>query len=192
MKTFGCVGTTIRLLGGGYMDLVYPQPGDIRLSDIAAALSKICRFGGQCAAFYSVAEHSWHCAKQAQRDGLPEDVQRAALLHDAAEAYIGDMVKPLKNLLPRFRDIEAKIEAAIAERFGVDFTAHKEAVRKIDREMLIAERKHLFSKDNKIWTGEYAVRQISVNFYEDQPFAAELRFGRLARQLQLLGEGDDL
>lgn len=99
---FGCVKNTIRVRSGLYFDLLDPQPDQFTLSDIAGALSKICRFGGQIDYFYSVAEHSVHCFDQADRDGASPAVCRLALFHDAAEAFIGDVVKPLKVMLPEY------------------------------------------------------------------------------------------
>lgn len=91
-----------------------PRPEEVHLEDIAAALSRLCRFGGHCRAFYSIAQHSvlvsLACA--------PEDAL-AGLLHDAAEAYVGDMIRPLKRHpnLRAYCNIEEEIRAAIWWRF---------------------------------------------------------------------------
>lgn len=156
--TFGCVKNTIRLLSGGYLDLLDPKPDQFTLEDIAGGLSKICRFGGQVERFYSVAEHSVRCSKQAADDGAPLDTQIAALMHDAAEAFIGDVVKPLKIMLSDYAAIEDRMEAAIAEKFLIDFERERYQVRAIDREMLINERRALFSADKVEWAGEKQVR----------------------------------
>mgnify|MGYP000629654760 FL=1 len=58
MGAFGCVNNTIRLVSGHYLDLANPMPDQFEIDDIAGGLSRICRFGGQCPQFYSVAEHS--------------------------------------------------------------------------------------------------------------------------------------
>ena len=181
MNTFGCVANTIKLRSGKYLDLVDPKPDQFDFADIAGALSKICRFGGQCEYFYSVAEHSYHCARQAQRDGLPLDTQIAVLMHDAAEAFIGDVVKPLKIMLPEYAEIEKRMEAAIAEKFLIDFDRESHSVRKIDHEMLIAERRTMFGSDNTIWAGENEVRRLYVEFYKWGPQEAETAFCRMAR-----------
>lgn len=94
--------------------LTNPRPQDVRSLDIAHALSRIDRFGGHTSRRYSVAEHSVLVSKLVQ----PEH-RLAALLHDAAEAYVGDMVAPLKAMLPEFSVIERRIHQVICERFGV-------------------------------------------------------------------------
>jgi hypothetical protein len=72
------------------------------------------------------------------------------------------MVKPLKMLLPEYQRIEERVEAAIGSRFGVDFQEHADVVRKIDCEMLIAERRQLFNADDVIWYGQENVRQLNL------------------------------
>lgn len=168
MKNFGCVNNTIRLRSGLYFDLVNPKQNQFCLSDIAGALSKICRFGGQIDRFYSVAEHCVHCAN------LAIGFERHALMHDAAEAFTGDMVKPLKIIMPQFVEIEKRIESLIQEKYRVDFSHDR--VKQIDHAMLIAERKILFSRDNVKWTGEDEVEKLSVEIECWMPEEAERRF----------------
>jgi hypothetical protein len=185
---FGCVGSTIRLESGIYLDLQQPRPEQIRLDDIAGSLSRICRFGGHVGQFYSVAEHCWHCADQARWDGLGLDVQRWALMHDAAEAYIGDVVKPLKELIkPLYGPIEARIEAVIAARFGLALSVEAvSAVKEIDNAMLIAERRALFTRDDTLWVGEETVRHLPRVFWLHSSSKAEVAFLRRAEDLGLV------
>lgn len=89
-----------------------PRPEDIDIADIAHALSLTCRFGGHCRNFYSVAEHSVLLASYV----TPANALWA-LLHDAAEAYLCDVPRPVKPFLPGFREMEAGIMAAIVQRF---------------------------------------------------------------------------
>lgn len=182
---FGCVKNTIRLRSGCYFDFVDPQPDQFTLRDIAGALSKICRFGGQIERFYSVAEHSVMCAEQAEADGFPLDTQIAALMHDAAEAFVGDVVKPLKIMLAEYPAIEDRVESVIAEKFTIDFRGEREVVREIDRAMLIAERRQLFSRDDVEWFGENEVRKLSVDFQCWNPRDAEHWFLKTAGMLGL-------
>lgn len=180
-EAFGCVNNTIRLRSGLYFDLANPKPDQFTFQDIAGALSKICRFGGQCEWFYSVAEHCFHCSQVAKADGASIEIQRACLLHDAAEAFCGDVVKPLKVMLGDYGAIEKRIEAVIAEKYGVRFDAPE--VREIDWAMLIAERRYLFSSDGVVWTGENQVRVINREFKKWDHIDAEAMFAVRAMQL---------
>jgi uncharacterized protein len=160
---FGCVGSTIRLSSGRYLDLLDPQPEAFTFHDVASALAKICRFGGQIDHFYSVAEHAFHCYGVAELDRLPKQTQWDVLMHDAAEAFLGDMVKPLKMILPAYCEIEKRMEAALSVKFGVNFD--NPAIKPIDHALLIAERNQLFSgPDAQRWAGEEQVRRVDVIF----------------------------
>lgn len=184
---FGCVGNTIRLRSGLYLDLSDPRENQFTLEDVAGALSKICRFGGQIECFYSVAEHSYWCGYQAECDGLSRDEVCAVLLHDAAEAFVGDVVKPLKIMLGEFGRIERRVEGVIERKFGVDFGRHKNVIRKIDQEMLIAERRAMFSVDDVQWPGEDDVRRLTHQFGKWLPPCAEEVFLSAAKQWLLKG-----
>jgi hypothetical protein len=107
-------------------NLAEPDPEQVCLEDIAVALSRICRFTGHCRHFYSVAEHSVLASMLAERKGESVAVQQATLMHDATEAYIGDINSPLKRMLgTSITKIEGKIRAAINERFNLaDLAVH--------------------------------------------------------------------
>lgn len=104
--------TRIMLASGALFDILDPEGSDFTLQDIAHGLGRVCRFAGQTNRFYSVAEHCFHVARL-----VPVEHGRAGLLHDASEAFIGDVTRPLKALLPNYQVIEARVEAAIAARF---------------------------------------------------------------------------
>ena len=91
--------------------------GPIELIDIAHALSHLCRFNGHTKRFYSVGEHSLHVACVLAHTS-PEN-QAWGLLHDAAEAYLGDMVRPIKQRMPEFKAIEDRLLQRIAKRFDL-------------------------------------------------------------------------
>lgn len=111
-----------------------PRADEIDIRDIAGALSKLCRYGGQCLRFYSVAEHCVHVAKHA-----PEGLELAALMHDASEAYLSDVIRPIKSHLSNYLEIEAGLELVIAERFDLAWPMPPE-VKRLDTAILADER----------------------------------------------------
>lgn len=92
---------------------------DIDIADIAHALSLLCRANGHFKHFYSVAQHSLNCAKEAKERGYSERVQLGCLLHDASEAYLSDVTRPLKSQLPEYLEIEEKLQNAIFDKWIV-------------------------------------------------------------------------
>jgi hypothetical protein len=107
----GWIGTAT----GAAFNVIDPRVEDVRLNDIAAALSKQCRYAGHCRRFYSVAEHSVHVAHLTSGGAK---LKLAALLHDGSEAYLVDIPRPIKNAMPEYRAIEDRL--VIFERFGLD------------------------------------------------------------------------
>lgn len=128
------------------MDVLAPRPEQIQLLDIAHHLARVCRFGGAVKGFYSVADHSVYVSRL-----VPSELQKKALLHDAAEAYLGDVIKPLKNCLPEYERIEAIWERVIAERFGLD-SLKDPLIKRADIMAVQAERRDLLRSDgNRPW-----------------------------------------
>ena len=101
------VGPTMMLHSGATLDFLDPATSQFTLGDIAHGLSNICRYAGQCDEFYSVAEHSVLVSE------VTEQFKLEALMHDAAEAFLGDVTRPLKQLLPDFKIIERNIQQVI-------------------------------------------------------------------------------
>lgn len=141
---------------GQVFDFEDPSPDAINIEDIAHALSKQCRFNGHCIEFYSVAQHSCYvCDIITHRNWRSKRVQLAALLHDAAEAYTGDMVAPLKYILPGFRRVEKRVEQAIWEKFFNGTTPERmgiaNEIRRADMIMLATEKRDLMEPCWKEW-----------------------------------------
>lgn len=135
----------LTLSSGHSLDLSDPRPQDIRVEDIAAALSKICRFGAQPTSFYSVAQHAVEVAAQ-----VPDELRLAALHHDSHEAFAGDIPTPLKELIRARSDVYdrvcAGLDAAIAEALGIDSALFKHwAVKEADRTVVVMESRDLLS-----------------------------------------------
>lgn len=106
--------TWIQTFTGKKFDFINPCTEDVCIEDIAHALSLICRFGGHTKRHYSVAQHSVCISYYVSSENALE-----GLLHDAAEAYIGDVCKPLKKMLPDYQKIEMRISAIIFAKFGI-------------------------------------------------------------------------
>lgn len=109
----------MRTASGLRVDPLDLQPADVSIDDIARALSRQCRYNGHVAGFISVARHSIWVAEHLEQHG--PHMQLVGLLHDGAEAYLGDMVRPLKHRpeMAPFRDADEQCERAIAAAFGI-------------------------------------------------------------------------
>jgi hypothetical protein len=146
-----------------------PRPEDVRLLDIAHGLSMLCRFGGHCNLFYSVAEHSVLVANTLRMWGEPPSMQLLGLMHDATEAYVVDVPRPLKRLLGRgYSDIEHATWGAIASTFGFPREL-PEIVHKADNAVLLTEKEVLLGPSPMPWgdvPGEPA--NVTVNSYEPE------------------------
>ncbi len=122
---------------GRRLDPLHLRAEDICVDDVAHGLAMTCRYGGQCKSYYSVAEH----AVLVSRHVAPE-FAREALLHDTSEAYIGDMIRPLKYQpeMAEFRKAEHDIEQCVIEHFGLHTDpAVWAAVKLVDDRILIDE-----------------------------------------------------
>lgn len=124
-----------------------PAPEDVFIEDIAHALSNICRYAGHCRSFYSVAQHSVLVALN-----CPPEHQLAGLLHDAAEAYIIDMPRPIKHdeSMKAYREIEKNLEAVIFDKFGLPNPLPL-IVKRIDDALLTTERRDLMATPPIPW-----------------------------------------
>lgn len=116
-----------------------PRPEDVDIIDIAEALSKQCRYGGHCLKFYSVAEHCVLMAHYLNDRGADRATCFAALMHDASEAYLVDVPRPIKGRLAGYSEIENLNMMAIALRFGFAWPMPA-VVKSIDTLMLLDEQ----------------------------------------------------
>ena len=132
---------------GGYVNLVYPEPDSIHIEDIAHALALINRYTGHSPFPYSVAQHSVLCSLVA-----PTGLEFQTLMHDAQEAYVGDMSSPLKQLLPEYQVIEWKLEEVLRKKFGLPIKLDPR-VKEVDTRMLVTEAKAMGFK----WWNEFDV-----------------------------------
>ena len=108
-------------------DPLRPDVSLIDIGDIAHALSMLCRANGHFRSFYSVGMHSINCAREAIARGYSRKVQLACLLHDGSEAYLSDVTRPVKQELPKYKEIEEPLQAVIWEKFlGEPLTEEEE------------------------------------------------------------------
>lgn len=147
-------GPTIMLASGRYFDLEDPESCEFGIEDIAHALAHICRYTGHCRTFYSVAQHSVLVSLI-----VPPEDALAGLLHDAAEAFIGDVSKPLKLLLPDYKRVEQRIESAVLQRFGV--ASLPASVKRADIVMLRTEQRDLMGADKHQWLATEGVQPLA-------------------------------
>lgn len=143
---------------GATVDLLEFTPEMVNLDDVAQSLSLTCRYNGHLPAFYSVAEHSVRVSQWLYAAGYDEEIQLTGLLHDAAEAYVGDMVRPLKKVPSignAFDSIEEGIAHAISSRLGGVFPYPQE-VHDADRAIYYWEVDTIRSGKQSGWSSEYA------------------------------------
>jgi hypothetical protein len=155
-----------------------PRPGDIYIEDIAHALSLLCRFGGHCLRFYSVAEHCVLLSRVAEAP-----FKKWALLHDGSEAYLLDVPTPLKPMLGGYKEAEARIMRAIEVRFNL-FFGIPPAVKALDRAILMDERAQNMAPSAEPWANDVAALGVKLEFWT--PARAEQEF--LAAFYQLWGK----
>jgi hypothetical protein len=154
-----------------------PAVEDIRGVDIAHSLALQCRYNGHVSRFYSVAEHCVHLSfAVAPKHAL------WALLHDASEAYVGDMIRPLKRHMPDYVDVEDSVQLAIAAWAGIRWPI-PEAVLDADTRILLDERAALFPTSQR-WAIDDTHQPLGVDIVGWSPAQAETRY--LARMNELL------
>lgn len=133
--------SSILTFTGKHFDPTNPEENLINLSDIGHALSLICRGNGHVKYFYSVAQHSIACCQEAQARGYSDRVQLACLLHDASEAYLSDVTRPVKKLLTAYLEVEENLQNMIWNKYLKSplTKEEKQQVFEVDDDMLVYE-----------------------------------------------------
>ncbi len=170
------IGPTIMLRSGAVLDFLDPRSSGFTIDDIAHGLSLICRYAGQCDRFYSVAEHCLHVSDVAI------GYEYAALMHDAAEAFVGDVTRPLKQLLPTYKRIEADVERAIFERFNVPYPLPA-AVKLADLSVLAAEQGQIMPRGTNAWALAEGIAPAEITVKALRPEEAKVAFMERFTQL---------
>lgn len=145
----------VETFSGRYVDTGNPSPESICIEDIAHALSSICRFGGHSLRFYSVAEHAVFVSRRIESEGYNSGVVMQGLHHDDAEAYLGDIPRPLKALLqPIYGLLSKQMDEAISVSLGLSNHAeYASLVKEADNFALLVEANHLMLSHGINWEG---------------------------------------
>lgn len=119
------------------------------IKDIAHALSLMCRGNGHVQHFYSVAQHSLACAKEAKERGYSKEIILGCLFHDASEAYLSDVTRPIKKELTYYLEVEDILQDSIWKHFinKILTKEDKKLIFEIDDEMLSLELKELLNEE---------------------------------------------
>ncbi len=143
----------VQTYSGGQFYPLDPREEDVNIEDIAHALSLQCRFNGHCRMFYSVAQHSVLVSEGIESLYVSDDVMMAALLHDAAEAYLPDVCGPIKGSWPGFDDIEQKLLGTIFRALGVEWPSYEnlQMIKLLDKIALATEKRDLLEPLQVPW-----------------------------------------
>lgn len=160
----------MQTFGGTAFDPLNPVLEDIHISDIAHHLSLTCRYSGAVQRFYSVAEHSVLVAR-----AVPPEHFRWGLLHDATEAYIADLVRPIKHRMPEYRAVEDNLMAFICTRFGLPLDCPPE-VHDADLRIVVDEKAALLGPEPKPWNAIAGCEPLGVEVTGWLPEVAEQMF----------------
>lgn len=136
-------------------DPLWPDGEKIDIIDIAHALSMLCRANGHFPSFYSVGQHCINCMTEAKARGYSERLQLACLLHDASEAYLSDVTRPVKAELPRYKEIEEPLQEMIWNKW-------------LDTPLTEEERRTVFAIDDAILDYEFRML-MDRKIFEETP-----------------------
>lgn len=177
--------TWIQTVSGLKFPLDNIHPEVILIDDIAHALAMLCRFNAQCLRPYSVSEHSVHVSRE-----IRQDLALLGLMHDAAEAYLGDVPGPLKKHLPDFCKFEDRLSTAIAAKFAFTIPAEdsQEAreLKRADLQLLVDEKAKIMAPEPEPWRDDLPPVKDPSRVECWAPEQAKAQF--LARFRELTGE----
>ena len=151
------------------------------LDDIAHALAMTCRFGGFTDYHYSVAQHSCYMAEELFRETGDPALALDGLMHDAEEYVMGDMKTPLKNMMPEFRAMSARVDSYIRvefNQFGVPLEMQP-LTKEYDTRILLDEKYALLPSDGPAWEFEKTHKPLGIQIQKWSPGLAEARFREL-------------
>lgn len=173
--------TTMTTYTGASVDVFDPKVEDIHLADIAHALSNLCRFTGHTRFYYSVAQHCVYTADHLMMENADVQTQRLGLLHDAAEAYLNDLARPLKRGFKQYQEVENRMMGVIVQRFGLS-GADAELVKYMDDVMVSTEGKQLMPNYDQWLNCPEPLPLIITSWH---PVYAKAQFLVLAERLEI-------
>ena len=174
---------------GLIIDPLNLQSDQILIEDIAHALAFQCRFNGHCKYFYSIAQHSVLVANFCGNTLYSSMVRLFGLLHDAAEAYLGDMISPLKNVIPEYKNYEIIIRDQIFTKFcgRTQNDSEQRLIKTIDTRLLLTEALILMPSCGENWRNDMI--PFPIKFSCQTPIMAEQTFlQRFKRLNKIHGE----
>ena len=141
------MGDYITTYSGIHMSPLAPGAEEIHIRDIAHSLSLMVRANGHFPDFYSVGQHCIHCCEEAHARGYTERVQLACLLHDASEAYLEDITRPVKQHLPKYRAVEKTLQDVIFQKYLGELSEEEKRLwRELDDTLLYYEFDHFMKE----------------------------------------------
>lgn len=154
-----------------------PNPDDIVIEDIAHALANTCRYGGHVRTFYSVAEHAVLLSQFVRYD------PRWALMHDATEAYMADLIRPLKHAVTGYREAEDYLMSVIAKKFDLTPGPMPAEVREADLRIVLDEKEALMAATPLPWSALEGYLPLGVRVEGWSPVRAKATFLRRFEEL---------
>ena len=162
--------SSIKTYTGVMFDPLNPNLELIDILDIAHALSMLCRANGHFRSFYSVGQHCINCMKEAAARGYSERVQLACLLHDASEAYLSDVTRPVKQELPKYLEIEKPLQDAIWLKYLGNPLSREEYAQVFEIDDVMLYHEFLSLMDTRLWDSEpriYSAPRFAVMEFAD-------------------------
>lgn len=186
----------VATLSGERFDPLKRTISKVSIHDLAHGLGMICRYNGQCKHFFSVAQHSWlvmeHFKMKCEHDGIAYSVKalKAALMHDAAEYLMGDMISPIKALFPEYKAIENTVAATIAGVFQYDGLPPwiLKRIKQADLEVRAKEKLVLMPNSTEDWEELIGIEPSPLSIHYLQPETAGRIFLRRFRDLCVLDQ----
>jgi hypothetical protein len=143
-----------------------PKTKEVIIDDVCGSLSKQCRYTGHTKKFYSVAEHCCHLYDYAlaTKEYSVQEL-RTILQHDASEAYLTDIARPIKAHIPDYKKLEVKIETVLAEKFDLLYP-YPDWVRELDTRILMDERAQAMEPSNNVWGVVADPLEVELQFWD--------------------------